>query len=193
MITCTALSTKRRKTVGRKNEYLIHQSACVVRNFLTLERDLGRGPTWDEFVEVAYPGRPPYTLKARSILRDLWKALVLPELARIVQCFDEELLSEKFYADLYDVGVYIACEMKKVSGTRAVTAEDVLVGTTGPYGIIGLIERAGPVYDELTVAQKEKLKQDLASFLDDLAEQSPIECSTGLENADSNPGDTIPF
>ena len=91
------------------------------------------------------------------------------------------------------MAVDVACEMKKVAGTKPVTVEDVLSGSAGTYGIMGLVERADPAYRELTTVQKERLAQDIASFLDELADQSIIECSAGLENADRNGDDDILF
>jgi len=176
----------------QREQFLIHQSALTVRNFLELERDLGQSPTWEEFVGVSGTVPSSYVLDVRLILRDLWRRVVVPELARIIQYFDEELLREKFYADLYTMGAHIACEMKKIS-TTPLTARTVLDGSTGPYGLIGLVEQAGPSYDELTVTEKKRLEQDLTSFLCDLAEQAVIECSAGLENADGNVNNDIPF
>lgn len=186
-----ATGITQRTVTMHKEEYLIHQSALTVRSFLTLERDLGRSPTWEEFVAVGHTDNTQYTLQVRSILRGLWLSLLLPELSRITQCFSAEILTDALCSDIYLMGVDIACAIHKKGGTP--TVEIVLLGTDD---VVGLLDRSGPAYDALADSQKDRLSQDLAAFINDLSShtrQSAIECSAGLEHMGDSTNEDIPF
>ena len=75
-------------------EFLISHAARVVQVYKSLQRDLGRDPTFAEYLlqEHSNPKDPGESI---LILRELWEIIIVTELAAILQGFAAEITQEK--------------------------------------------------------------------------------------------------
>lgn len=130
-------------------ELLIHQSANMVGSFLELTRDLGREPSWEEFVEKGHQD-PEYPIDGRLVLRELWRKVIVPELARMIQRFDRELLLERLHDDLCHIAAHTPNDLREDG--EAVT----LASATER-----LFDFYGHIFGELTPDQAHRVMQHL--------------------------------
>lgn len=77
-----------------RKEFLLHHASRVVAVYKKLERDLGRPPTFAEF-QVAQHADPEHPGESLLMLRELWEAIIIPELASILQRFSPEIFADK--------------------------------------------------------------------------------------------------
>ena len=77
----------------------IHHCALDVANFYELKRKLGRDPTFEEFACYGHID-PEHSTELRLMMWDTFQLFILPEFARLIQRYSEELTVEKLYESL---------------------------------------------------------------------------------------------
>src|SRR3989344_4714723 len=90
---------QRRGDMLRGVEFNVNQMAIIVAHFKGLECEFGRVPTFEEY---AHMDEGVYRMEVRTIFRELVQNVLVPEFAKIVHVFSDELTLEKVYDDLLE-------------------------------------------------------------------------------------------